>query len=108
MTEVTVLGSDLPHLVIVGIVAAGLLFWCRTKLLLLYGAIEIVVGLSLMVLASKVHGTFDSSFSTSFDTVRTTIAVTTYLGAIFAMVRGFDNIRTALCKMRSATRHSCR
>jgi hypothetical protein len=96
MSEVTLHGSELPYVLGIGIFAACLLFWCRTKLLLLYGVIEVIVGLSLMILASKVHGSFNSPFSDSFDTVRTTVTVTTFVGAVFGTIRGFDNICAAV------------
>jgi hypothetical protein len=93
--KITLQGIWLSYVLGGGILAAGLLFWCRTQQLLLYGLIEVVVGLILMVLASQVHGAFSTAFSDNFDTVRITLAVTAYLGGIFTTVRGFDNIKTA-------------
>ena len=94
--KITLQGIWLPYVVGGGIILAALLFWCRTQWLLLYAVIEVIVGLTLMVLASQVQGPFSAAFSDSFDVVRTTLTVTTYLGGVFATVRGFDNIKTAV------------
>ena len=38
-------------------------------------------------------GSFSSAVSDSFDPVRTTLTMTTYLGGIFARARGLDNAK---------------
>jgi hypothetical protein len=59
-----------------------------------YGVIEIFVGLFLMIISLQVTaGAFSGDFSSDFDTFHYTVTITTYLGAIFVMVRGCDNIR---------------
>ena len=101
-TYVFELFEDHPTLYIfVGILAACLLFWCRTGKLWMYGLIELGVGLGLMILSINVTGSFDRSFSRDFDVVRATVSWTTYLGAIFVLVRGLDNIWTSLGRRKS-------
>jgi hypothetical protein len=59
-----------------------------------YGPIEILVGLFLTVLSLQVTGgAFSRDFSNDFDTFHYAVTITTYLGAIFVMVQGCDNIR---------------
>jgi hypothetical protein len=41
-------------------------------------------------------GSFSSAGIDSFDPVRTTLTMTTYLGGIFATARGLDKAKTAL------------
>ena len=80
--------------VILGIAVAIILYLCRSRRQTLYGFIEIATGVWLMILSIKVtEGSFSRDFSSDFDTVRSTVSTTTYLGAIFVMVRGFDNIK---------------
>jgi hypothetical protein len=80
--------------ILFGIGAAAVLCWCRSRWQIVYGSIEIVVGLFLMILSLQVKaGGFSSGFSSGFDTFRYAVTITTYLGGIFVMVRGCDNIK---------------
>ena len=80
--------------ILFGILVSALLFWCRSRFQTLYGLIEILVGLFLIVLSLQVTGgAFTSDFSNDFDTFHYVMTITTYLGAIFVMVRGCDNVR---------------
>jgi hypothetical protein len=76
-----------------GIGAAAMLYGCRSRWKIVYGSIEIVVGLFLMILSLQVTaGDFSSDFSGDFDTFHYAVKITIYLGAVFGMVRGCDNI----------------
>jgi uncharacterized membrane protein (GlpM family) len=78
------------------VVAALLLYVLRSKRQTLYGLLEIAGGFLLVFLSQKIIGGDFSSkdFSPDFSiTVRTVVNIATYLGAIFAMVRGLDNIK---------------
>ena len=80
--------------ILFGVTISALLYWCRSRFQWFYGLIEIIVGLFLMVLSLQVtRGSFSSDFSNDFDTFHYAVTITTYLGAIFVMVRGCDNIR---------------
>ena len=77
-----------------GVVIAALLCWCRSYWQLAYGSFEMVVGLFLVVLSLQITpGAFSNDFSNDFDTLHYAVTVTTYLGAVFVMVRGCDNIK---------------
>jgi hypothetical protein len=80
-----------------GIGAAAVLCWCRSRWQIVYGSIENVVGLFLMILSLQVKaGGFSSGFSSGFDTFRYAVTITTYLGGVFVMVRGCDTNRGGL------------
>ena len=86
-----------PMDIIFAIVAAVLLYLCRRKYKVTYGIIEVVTGLYLIRLAFQVTGDFSNDFDPKdFDVVHFIVTITTYLGAIFVMVRGFDNIHSGL------------
>jgi hypothetical protein len=80
-----------------GVAAALLLFLCRTYRRSLYGCLEIAIGLALMILSIQLKvGDFSFVQTTTgndFQAYETTLAGTTFLGGIFVMVRGFDNVR---------------
>jgi hypothetical protein len=80
--------------VLFGVTIAAVLFLCRVHLQGIYGLIEIIVGLFLMFLSLVVSGgDFNNDFNKDFDTIRYAVTTTAYLGAIFVIVRGLDNIR---------------
>ena len=87
-----------------GIGAAAMLCWCRSRWQIVYGSIEIVVGLFLMILSLQVTaGDFSSDFSGGdFDTFHYAVTITIYLGAVFVMVRGCDNIKQGWTARRRA------
>jgi hypothetical protein len=86
-----------------GIGAAAVLCWCRSRWQIVYGSIENVVGLFLMILSLQVKaGGFSSGFSSGFDTFRYAVTITTYLGGVFVMVRGCDNIKQGWTARRRA------
>ena len=76
------------------IVAAVVLFVCRLKRKVVYGFIEVGVGLYLASFSFQSAGDFSKDFSDDFDVVHLSVVITTYLGSIFVMVRGFDNIHS--------------
>ncbi len=76
-------------------IAAALLYFCRLKHKIIYGFIEIIIGLYLASFAFNVTRSFSEEFDADdFDVVHLNVVITTYLGAIFVMVRGFDNIHS--------------
>jgi uncharacterized membrane protein HdeD (DUF308 family) len=86
-----------------GVVIAALLCWCRSRWQIAYGILEIIVGLFLMMVSLQVTpGAFSSDFSNDFDTFHYAVTVTTYLGAVLVMVRGYDNIRQGWIARRKA------
>jgi len=86
-----------------GVVIAALLCWCRSRWQIVYGILEIIVGLLLMMVSLQVTpGAFSSDFSNDFDRVHYAVTVTTYLGAVFVMVRGCDSIRQGWIARRKA------
>ncbi len=77
------------------ITAAGILYLCRLKYKVFYGLIEVIVGLYLASFSFATTGSFSKDFDPrNFDVVHLSVTITTYLGAIFVMVRGFDNIHS--------------
>jgi hypothetical protein len=78
------------------IVTAILLYLCRSKWKVCYGLIEILAGLYLLSLSintTKSGFVFGvSAFGSPFETLHIAVVATSYLGSIFVMVRGFDNI----------------
>ena len=82
--------------VIIAIAAAGLLYFCRLRLKFLYGIIEVMAGMYLLYLL--IYTT-----AGGFDTLHFTVAITSYLGAIFVMVRGFDNIQSGWHGIKTST-----
>jgi hypothetical protein len=89
--------------ILVSIVLAGILFLLRTYLRLIYGCFEILIGVGLCFLALSLPGlplNFAEAVSTALTPVEQTVTVTTYLGAIFVMVRGMDNVKEATARKR--------
>jgi hypothetical protein len=87
-----------------GVILAAVLCWVRSNVQILYGTIEIATGLFLMTLSMEATGgAFSSGFSSAFDVFHYTLKITTYLGAIFVMVRGCDNIKQGI--KASKTKH---
>jgi hypothetical protein len=88
----------------IGIAAAIGLFACRSFIPRIYGLIEVFVGLFMLYLSSQTGGSFSKDFSSDFATVSPNaqaihvlgaifvVQVTTFLGAVFVMVRGLDNM----------------
>jgi uncharacterized membrane protein HdeD (DUF308 family) len=86
-----------------GVVIAALLCWCRSRWQIVYGILEIIVGLLLMMVSLQVTpGAFSSDLSNDFDRVHYAVTVTTYLSAVFVMVRGCDDIRQGWIARRKA------
>ena len=79
--------------------SAALLYYCRCKWRVLYGCIEVLVEIYLLRLSINTmisRSTFGvSAFGSPFETLQVVVVTTSYLGAIFVMVRGFDNINFA-------------
>ena len=92
-----------PIYIIMGVIAAVILCWVRSNVQILYGTIEVITGLVLIVFAAytPAQGAFSADFSKDFDVFHYTLNVTAYLGAIFVMVRGCDNIKQGWQKRQS-------
>jgi hypothetical protein len=88
-----------------GVLLAVALCWVRSKFQILYGMVEIATGLFLMALSMEANGgAFSNDFSNAFDVFHYTLKVTTYLGAIFVMVRGCDNIKQGITKLKNKSK----
>lgn len=80
-----------------GVIIAAALFWIRSYSKIIYGTIEIFTGLFLMLLSmDATEGSFSSDFSSEFDLFHYTLKATTYLGGIFVIFRGCDNIKQGI------------
>ena len=94
-----ILGYSQTLDVVSAIAAAALLYFCRSKWKVCYGFIEVSIGIYLLYLSintTKSGFAFGvSAFGSPFETLHIAVVTTTYLGAIFVMVRGFDNINFA-------------
>jgi hypothetical protein len=80
-----------------GIVIAATLFWVRERHQIFYGVTEVVAG--LFVLAggySNGRGAFTSGFAEAFQQFQWSVVVISTLGAVYIMIRGFDNIKRGL------------
>ena len=85
---------DSPSLYLAaGIVTALALFWMRKRHRFFYGVIEVMVGLVTLGQAAGVgRGGFSSGFSADFQTFQWKVALLATLGAVYILVRGFDNV----------------
>lgn len=93
-----------PSIYGVGIAAAIALFACRSFVLRIYGLIEVCVGFFMLYLSSQAGGPFSKEFNPAFSTVSPNaqamnildisfvVQVTTFLGGVFVIVRGLDNM----------------
>jgi hypothetical protein len=94
-----ILGYSQSVDVVLAIGSAALLYYCRCRWRILYGCIEVLVGIYLLRLSINTmisRFTFGvSAFGSPFETLQVVVVTTSYLGAIFVMVRGFDNINFA-------------
>ena len=88
--------------VVIAIFASIIMYAFRTKLKIIYGLIEVVAGLYLLYLST--HTSTGSGLSTAlssdFGTLHFTVVTTSYLGAIFLMVRGYDTLYSAIPVVR--------
>ena len=88
--------------VVIAILASIILYAFRTKLKIIYGLIEVVAGLYLLYLST--HTSTGSGLSTAlssdFGTLHFTVVTTSYLGAIFLMVRGYDTLYSTIPAVR--------
>jgi hypothetical protein len=78
-----------------GLTMAATLFWMREKHTLSYGLTEVIAGLFILG-QNYSHGR--GGFSTGFfaeaiETFQPNAVLVTTLGAVYIMVRGFDNIK---------------
>lgn len=86
-----------------GIIAAIILYIIRARCQRCYGMIEIITGIFLLFLSVQVSGSFSNDFSSDFDVVRSTVTLMTYLGAIFAVARGLDNVTQSYRATKATT-----
>ena len=92
-----------PSIYGVGIAAAIALFACRSFVPRIDGLIEVCVGF-MLYLSSQAGGPFSKEFNPAFSTVSPNaqamnildisfvVQVTTFLGGVFVIVRGLDNM----------------
>ena len=69
-----------------------------------YGVIEIIAGLVLLIFSvyTPVPGDYNVDYSNDFGIFHYTLKMAAYLGAIFVMVRGCDNINQGRKKRQQA------
>jgi uncharacterized transporter YbjL len=80
-----------------GLVIAATLFWMREKHQIFYGVTEVFAGLFILGQGyPKGRGAFSSAFSDGFQTFQWAVVLISTLGAVYIMVRGFDNIKRGL------------
>ena len=84
---------------LIAFILAATLYLCRLKLKVLYGALEVAFAVYLVELSFKLSGEFDTEFNSDFDVVHLNVGKAAFIGAVFVMVRGFDNIRLG-CKCK--------
>jgi hypothetical protein len=93
LTIYGLLYGPFPAYILSAIVAALVLFWLRKHFRILYGLIEVAVGVFTLWSQSSVgRGAFSFGFSNGFQTFQWQIALLATLGAIYIIVRGLDNI----------------
>jgi hypothetical protein len=77
-----------------GLVTAATLFWMRENHQVFYGATEVLAGLFILAQGyPKGRGPFSSAFSDGFQTFQWSVILISTLGAVYIMVRGFDNMK---------------
>jgi hypothetical protein len=77
-----------------GMVIAATLFWMRENHRVFYGATEILAGLFILGQDyPKGRGAFSSTFSDGFQTFQWNVVLISTVGAVYIMVRGFDNVK---------------
>jgi hypothetical protein len=78
-----------------GLVMAATLFWMREKHVVVYGVTEVVAGLFILAQNySNGRGGFSAGFfAEAFQTFQWNVVLVATIGAVYIMVRGFDNIK---------------
>jgi hypothetical protein len=77
-----------------GLVIAATLFWMREKHQVIYGATEVLAGLFILGQSyPNGRGHFSSAFSDGFQRFQWSVILISTLGAVYIMVRGFDNMK---------------
>lgn len=81
-----------------GLVMAATLFWMRSNHAFLYGMTEVAAGLFILAQNYDVgRGGFSAGFfNEAFQTFQGNVVVVSTLGAVYVMVRGFDNMKRGL------------
>jgi hypothetical protein len=80
-----------------GILVAVTLFFWRIRFRFLYGVIELAFGLYVLwYVADKGRGSFSAAFSTDFDTFQLSVVLIQTFGAIYILIRSFDNLLQGL------------
>jgi hypothetical protein len=81
-----------------GLAMAGTLFWMRETYRTIYGLSESLAGLFILYVSyTKGRGGFSSGFfAEAVETFQCNVVLISTLGAVYVMVRGFDNIKRAM------------
>jgi hypothetical protein len=80
-----------------GLVIAITLFWMRLKHAFVYGLTEVAAGLFILAQSYTVgRGGFSAGFNEAFQTFQGNVVLVSTLGAVYVMVRGFDNMKRGL------------
>jgi hypothetical protein len=85
-----------------GLAMAATLFWMREKRTIAYGLTEVVAGLFILGQNySNGRGGFSAGFfAETFQTFQWNVVLATTLGAVYVMVRGFDNIKRGMTALK--------
>jgi hypothetical protein len=82
-----------------GLGMAAVLYWMRQRHAVVYGATEIVAGLFILWNNYSIgRGGFSGAFNEAFQTFQSNVVLISILGAVYIMVRGFDNIQRGFAK----------
>jgi hypothetical protein len=85
-----------------GLAMAATLFWMRERHPIAYGLTEMTAGLFILWqnYSNKRGGFSAGFFAEAFQTFQSNVVLVTTLGAVYVMVRGFDNIKRGVTALR--------
>jgi hypothetical protein len=90
-------GHNKPLIFLSGVLVAVTLFFWRLRFRFVYGIIELGFGLYVLwYVADKGRGSFSAAFSSDFDTFQLSVVLIQTFGAIYILVRSFDNLMQGL------------
>jgi hypothetical protein len=113
MIDVALFASQHPVIfTLVGFFLAGFFYWVRERLRIVFALLEIAAGVATMFKSTPTHqsGSFDQPFNQFYFGGFTEIQYLAILGAIYLIVRGFDNLDKGLqdCSVWKAFRTKLR
>jgi hypothetical protein len=86
-----------PLIFLSGVLVAITSFFWRIRFRFIYGLIELAFGLYVLwYVADKGRGSFSAAFSTGFDTFQLSVVLIQTFGAIYILIRSFDNLLQGL------------